>query len=263
MSFIGEGVTNKSDLDSPVEVDTSHDLETLLDLPKKQVNELVSVIVPIASWDKSWRNLLSDLQALPYGTEIIFSVSEKDQSFYDLPDSVNNLPDKRIKWVRSKSGRSNCLNTGADAATGAYLWFLHADSRFDEECYEKLDKAIKSKPDSLYYSKLNFLSDGSFLMRINEVASRLQSFLFGIVSGNQGICIKAEDFKKLGGFLNVTTGGEGYHFCRNAKSHGLKSVCTKGVIQKSTRRYSRQGWFATTLKSQYLWFKSVFARRNV
>ena len=229
------------------------------ELPEaKKVNELVSVVVPIASLDKEWKKLLPDLDTLPYGTEIIFSVSEKDSSFDELPDLVSNLKGKRVKWIRSESGRANCLNAGADVASSKFIWFLHADSRFTKDAYISLKESIKKYPQGLHYFNLRFLSDGPNLMLINEIGVRLRSKLLRTPFGDQGFCIKKELFDKIGGFPNNAEYGEDHLFVWHAKQAGIRIYCTGETILTSSRKYKKNGWLNITMRHQKMWLSQAF-----
>lgn len=212
------------------------------------MNDLISVVIPVAPWDQQWKNLLPDLANLPKGTEIIFCIADEELPLMDC-----NLKDKQVRWLSLESGRANCLNSGADAVASKYVWFLHADSRFTKDAYAALEKSIKKYPDGLHYFNIRFLTDGSNLMFINELGARFRSNFFGTPFGDQGLCIKTELFKKIGGFPTDAEYGEDHLFVWHAKQAGVKLYCTGETILTSARKYKKNGWLNTTLKHQKMW----------
>jgi hypothetical protein len=212
------------------------------------MNNLVSVVIPVAPWDKQWKKLLPDLTNLPNGTEIIFSCAGKE-----LPSIDCYLKDKRVKLLLSEDSRANCLNRGAEAVTSKYIWFLHADSRFTKDAYVALEKSIKKYPYGLHYFNIRFLTDGSSLMLINELGARLRSKFFGTPFGDQGLCIKTELFKKIGGFPADAEYGEDHLFVWYARQAGIKLYCTGEDVLTSARKYKNNNWLKVTLKHQVMW----------
>ena len=222
------------------------------------VNDLISVVVPIASWDKEWKKLLPDLGALPYKTEIIFSVSEKDALFEELPEVVDNLKEKRVKWVRCESGRANCLNAGAENATSKFIWFLHADSRFTKDAFNALKKSVKKYPDGLHYFNLRFMCDGPNLMFFNELGAKFRSKILRTPFGDQGLCIKKELFDKIGQFPNNVEYGEDHLLVLHARQAGVRLYCTGEALITSARKYKKNGWFNITIRHQKMWLAQAF-----
>jgi GT2 family glycosyltransferase len=237
--------------------DEQIDIEENEQAQAKPVNDLISVVIPVASWDKEWKKLLQDLEMLPDGTEIIFSVSQKDASFDELPDVVANLKGKKVKWVRSESGRAKCLNTGADAVSSKFVWFLHADTRFTKDAYNSLKKSVKKYPEGLHYFHLRFLTDGPNLMLFNEIGVRIRSRLFKTPFGDQGFCIKKDLFDKIGQFPVSADYGEDHIFVWHAKQAGVRLYCTGETLLTSARKYKKNGWLNSTLRHQKMWISQA------
>src|SRR4051812_8054612 len=87
----------------------------------------LSVIIPLAPGEIAWKELVQDLDLMPHETEIIF-VSPSLQT--EAPKLLARLSiGRKVRWILSKPGRAEQLNTGARQARGRFLWFLHADTR--------------------------------------------------------------------------------------------------------------------------------------
>lgn len=183
----------------------------------------ISVIIPLAAHETKHQALIA---SLPEGMEIVLA---------------------------QEGGRAASLNAGAKKATGDYLWFLHADSELNEACVPALLEAIKRSPDALLYFDLAFSNDATKLMRLNAMGVWFRSHVLSVPFGDQGFCIKKEQFQRIGGFPEGLAYGEDHVFVWLARQLGITLHPTGATIATSARKYQAHGWLKTTLKHQYLW----------
>jgi hypothetical protein len=109
----------------------------------------ISIIIPVAPNEKIQNELQKQLLSAPGDWEILIcSEQEPDHGL---------LADERFRWIKTVSGRANCLNEGARQAIGSFLWFLHADSVLVEGTYDKLRQVADLNRSELYYFDLRFL----------------------------------------------------------------------------------------------------------
>ena len=92
----------------------------------------VAVLVPVARGEMAWINLLADLKQAPKNTELVICSPQEPTHLAQKQISAFSQSHK-IKWIKSLSGRAQQLNTAAHSTHKAYLWFLHADSRFSSD----------------------------------------------------------------------------------------------------------------------------------
>ena len=71
----------------------------------------LSVIVPCAAGDSSWRGLLSDLQVLPKESEILI-ISPDSEPIQDVEYWKGQLV-PNVRWIQNADGRATCQNRGA------------------------------------------------------------------------------------------------------------------------------------------------------
>lgn len=116
----------------------------------------LSVIVPIAEGDSSWKTLLPDLTALKEEDELILSSKTSLQDDLQGEAEKNGLVCKYF-WVPSAMGRAKQLNPGACWATKNFLWFLHCDSKVPAKAVERLKRSIKETSDAIFFFDLKFL----------------------------------------------------------------------------------------------------------
>ena len=201
----------------------------------------LSVIIPIAPNDESWRRLLPDL----------FFLSEQDEIIMVSPNSrPANLGEFNLKanifWVNSDVGRAVQLNMGAKNSKNEFLWFIHSDSKINHKSYEELVKKLSSKSNALYYFDLKFSNDGPRLMFLNQLGVFIRSRLFSIPFGDQAFCIRRDLFNSLKGFDESCTFGEDHLFVWQARFNDIQIISVGEPIHTSSRKYLENGWFKTT-----------------
>lgn len=200
--------------------------------------EELSIVIPVASGDDAWANLLNDLTALPFGAEIVLA----GVALPTLP-----LP-PRLRWLVTEPGRAAQMNAGARATTRPFLWFLHADSRLASGALDALSLALAAAPDALHYFDLAFLPDGPTLMRLNEAGTWLRSRWGGMPFGDQGLCLSRAAWERLGGFRTDAAYGEDHLLVWKARQMGIQLRPVGATLLTSARRYQERGWLRTTMR---------------
>lgn len=210
---------------------------------------LLSIIIPLAPNEMAWRDLLPDLNVLSNNCEIILATSHNAPTI-EVPIS--------IRQVQEGSNRAAQMNAAAKQATGAYLWFLHADSRLHRTTIPALLKVIVTAPQALFYADLVFLSPALPLMTLNAWGANFRSRILGMPFGDQGLCIHKNSFHELGGYPENTAYGEDHLFVWYARQQGIKLCPINAPLYTSARKYQINGWLATTLNHLTLTFKQAF-----
>jgi len=175
----------------------------------------VSVVIPVWKQETELNKLLNDLT--PFGAEIIQS---------------------------SEGSRAESLNFGAAQASREFLWFLHADSRINQNSISALNKSISDKPKAVHYFELVFEKAG--ISAWNASWANLRSSWFKLPYGDQGLCVSKAQFKSIGGYPVDTPYGEDLLFIRKAKQINIDIISTNSRIISSARKYHKQGWLKTT-----------------
>ena len=213
--------------------------------------ENLSVIIPVGPEEDAWKTLLTDLSVLPEDTEVILAATTESPG--DLKSVLRAAGFTRnVKWLKSPKGRAKQLNAGAGAAESSNLWFVHADSHISPPSIVLLKRSIEKNEGAIHYFNLAFLNDGPSLTRINTAGAWIRSHILGLPFGDQGFCVSSAIFQKLGGFDERAQYGEDHLFIWKARQKGVPIVCTGGWLGTSARKYSRDGWSATTLRHAVL-----------
>ena len=188
--------------------------------------EMVSIIIPVCNQETELERLLADLAPVKDSIEII---------------------------IKSEGSRAKSLNAGAASATRPFLWFLHADSRINEQNLHALSLALKEKPDDLHYFDLAFSKDGPALTVFNAWGANWRSRLFGVPYGDQGFCLSKEQFVKANGYPDDVPYGEDLIFVWHARQAGIRLNHLPSKLLTSARKYSQRGWLKLTLLCQWRW----------
>lgn len=138
-----------------------------------------------------------------------------------------------VKFITGARGRGGQLDTGARAATGEWLLFLHADSILEEKWFEKIDKHITTKQTG--YFKLKF--DTSHRMsKLVAGWANIRARLLGLPYGDQGLLISRCTYQEAGGFKHIPL-MEDVEFVRR-----LRTTQINAYVTTSAQRYEHDGW---------------------
>ena len=209
----------------------------------------VSVIIPLAPNELSWKGLLSGLSSLPDNSEIILSLKDGETLNLDASDMVVE--------VFGKPGRAQQMNAAARIAKYEWLWFLHADTRFSKETIPTVLKLIESDKQALFYHDLAFSDDGPQMMNLNARAVRWRSDFLKMPFGDQGFLIPKDLFFKLGGYREDVRFGEDHILTWKVRQEGYRVLSTGTKIFTSARKYREKGWASTTLRHVWLTLKQA------
>jgi len=220
---------------------------------------LLSVIIPVGPDETGLSQaLLADLQYLPADSEILFGCTTAQKPFSEVESVLKALQGYKVQFLYAATGRAQQMNSGAAAASGEYLWFLHLDSRFDPSLITQLMRNIETYPQALHYCWLKFMADGPRLMFLNGWGANLRSMLFGTPFGDQGFVLSRQLFERLGGYSETVSCGEDHLLVWQARQQGVKLKCCYRPLLTSARKYRSQGWLSLTCRYQRLWLQQAW-----
>jgi rSAM/selenodomain-associated transferase 2/rSAM/selenodomain-associated transferase 1 len=149
--------------------------------------------------------------------------------------------------IESKRGRAFQMNAGAAAASGEILLFLHADTRLPDQWSDFVRDIPERR--GIAAGAFTFRLDKTLpWSRIIERLANARSRLFQMPYGDQAIFLKAELFRKVGGFPEIPI-MEDFEFVRRLRSEGDISLAPVPATT-SARRWERLGVLRTTLINQ-------------
>jgi rSAM/selenodomain-associated transferase 2 len=148
-------------------------------------------------------------------------------------------------------GRAVQMNTGAAAARGDVLLFLHADTRLPPGFAAAVLAALVDP--TVVGGRFDVrLVPGSPLLHVVGALMNLRSRLTRIATGDQAIFVRRAVFESAGGFAEIPL-MEDVAFSRQLKRRG-RVACLRQQAQTSSRRWLKDGPVRTILRMWWLRF---------
>lgn len=199
----------------------------------------LSIIIPVLDEEAEIAHVLAALAPLrSRGVEtIVVDGGSRDRTVAlaaPLADRVITAP----------RGRAVQMNTGAVAATGDVLLFLHADTRLPAEADRLvLDGLARS---GRQWGRFDVRISGRHpLLRVVAALMNIRSRLTGIATGDQAMFVRRDLFERVGGFPAIPL-MEDVAFSRAAKRVG-GPLCLSPRAITSGRRWEQRGVMRTIL----------------
>ncbi len=149
--------------------------------------------------------------------------------------------------VASGRGRGVQLAAGAAAAAGDWFFFLHADTRPEDEWVAPVSKFCNAPENCERAAVLRFrLDDPGFAARVVERAVALRSGLFGLPYGDQGLLISRAFYEHLGGYKRIAL-MEDVDIIRRIGRARLRILDAQAMT--SAERYRRDGYLLRPLRN--------------
>jgi len=196
----------------------------------------VSCIVPVLNEAPIVANRLAALQWLRVaGHELILIDGGSD----------DGTPEIAAPWVdrllSSAPGRAIQMNTGAAAARGDLLWFLHLDAEPPSGAGDAMLSAVAR---GHVWGRFDVrLSGTEPMLRVVARMMNLRSRLTGIVTGDQGIFVVRDVFDRTGGYPVIAL-MEDIALSKRLKRLG-RPACLRQRIVASSRRWEQAGIWRT------------------
>lgn len=196
----------------------------------------ISIIVPVLDEAEGLPRFLGALrECLNPGIEVIFV----DGGSGD--DSPRCLRERGWRVRASDRGRALQMNTGAAAANGEVLLFLHADTLLPVDFAAAIGKALAR---GKVWGRFDVRLDGDGLaLRLVEGLMNWRSRLTGIATGDQALFVQREAFAAVGGFPAQAL-MEDIEISRRLKRLGAPA-CLKQKVLTSARRWQTRGLWRT------------------
>jgi rSAM/selenodomain-associated transferase 2 len=198
----------------------------------------ISVVIP--AWCEAAVIAESVRAAAAIGDEVIVADACS-------PDGTAGLAAQAgARVVQAQRGRGSQLNSGASAANGDVLLFLHADARLDARAREALLTTLRDPRVVGGNFRVAFVparGAARLFTRLYDLRRRLT----GIYYGDSAIFVRRDTYRQLAGFAPIPV-MEDYEFVRRMRRAG-RTVYLRGVtVEASARRFA-----AAPLRTFLLW----------
>ncbi len=207
------------------------------------MSQKISIIIPVLNEAKILEKTLSELQSALGAHELI--VVDGGST-----DGSVHIAEKYGKVIVSEPGRAKQLNTGAAAAAGDILIFLHADIWLEPGALAAVATALTSGHVGGGFQQK--IDGGHFLYRAIETAGNMRGKYLKVFYGDSGIFLRRVDFEKIGGFPEIPILEE-MEFSKKLRQLGQTTLVTPH-IHISARRWETKGIVRTTLNNWLITF---------
>jgi rSAM/selenodomain-associated transferase 2 len=148
-------------------------------------------------------------------------------------------------------GRGAQMHAGAQAASGAVLLFLHADTELPAGWPSLLKKAFlqENEPPAATAFRLSFDSNG-FFYRVCAFLANQRAKLTGVPHGDQAIAVSRDAYFAAGGFPSEPLMEE-YLLIPRLREIGEVRIFRECIVT-SARRYRARGPLRNALRNQTL-----------
>lgn len=169
---------------------------------------------------------------------------------YPKGSTLKEISNTSVKKILCPKGRARQMNCGAAKSSGDILIFLHADTRLPENALKKIATILEDKAIVCGAFDLGIDSE-RFAFRIIEKMASWRSRLTRIPYGDQGIFIRRDYFRALGGFQDIPL-MEDVELMQRVKRNQDKIFILKEKVKTSSRRWESEGIIYCTLRNWLL-----------
>lgn len=211
---------------------------------------LYSIIIPTFNESQNIAKTINHIREISKNFEIEIIVSDAESSDNTL-EIARNLG--ALVFISSKKGRSGQMNFGVKQASGGLYYFVHADCLPNKDCFNEIEKALKSGLDcGTFTSKFD---SNKLLLKLNEWFTRFNYLCFR--GGDQTIFVTKCLWGKIGSYNADMLIMEDYDFLRRLYQFGKFKL-----IQKPTLISARKFKSNSYLKVQYSYYKIFKMYKN-
>ncbi len=203
---------------------------------------LLSIVIPVLNEAATLPSLLADI-ARQQGVRLEVIVGDGGSTDASGPLALAG----GARFIRAPRGRGAQMNAAAHLAQGAYLLFLHADSRLPHphllaHALRALGEAMSSSPRvaghfCLHFQRAN--SGNTLFYQYMEAKTRLNRV--NTTNGDQGVLLTKQWFAELGGFDERMPFLEDQRLAERIRHEG-QWMTLPGVLVTSARRFEIEGF---------------------
>jgi rSAM/selenodomain-associated transferase 2 len=198
--------------------------------------ERLSVVIPALDADITLRDCLERLGG---ADEIIVVDGGSSDGTPSLAAALG------AKVIEAPRGRGVQLRAGAEAATGEWLLFLHADTVLERGWQQAVREHMRVFPDHAACFCFR-LDDQAWQARLIERGVSLRAGLLSLPYGDQGLLISRRHYDVLGGFRALPL-MEDVDLVRRIGRRHLRQLDVAAIT--SAARWRRDGWWRRSARN--------------
>ena len=197
----------------------------------------LSIIVPVFNEASLIRPFLQHLRERAPEAEIIVADGGSSDGTDRLAAGFCD------QLVESDRGRGRQMNTGARAAGGEILWFVHVDAQLPSQCLDEIGQIMDDPTVVGGYFRIRL--PRGLIYRLTDSFAHYAGILLRMRCGDHGIFCRRTAFLDIGGFPDVPL-MEDVDFFRRLHRCGRVQYSERRILV-SPRRYEAVGRTRLTL----------------
>jgi len=209
---------------------------------KSSAAQKISIIIPALNEAATIDRTLSHLEGVDNLEVIVVDGGSIDET-------AALARSHEAKVIQSNPGKAIQMNTGAAAAAGEILVFLHADTLLPEGFSHQIVSALNQKGVAAGAFRLSIDSPAAGI-RFIECMANLRSRFLRLPYGDQALFMKKSLFDEIGGFPEMQI-MEDFILVGRLKRKG-KIIIVPKAVATSPRRWLHLGIFKTWLINQLI-----------
>ena len=208
--------------------------------PLPEAGLSVSVIIPTRNEEKSIDAAIEQFRDSGVREVIVVDGGSRDQTCWRARAAGATV-------IESAPGRGTQQNRGAAEAQGDVLLFLHADTLLPLDFLKHVDNLLSREGASAGAFRLGVDGSGRMLRWVENMAN-WRSLYCQLPYGDQAIFVKAETFRRAGGFAEIPL-MEDFELMRRLRKLGRIELAPVAVTT-SARRWRQLGVLRATWSNQ-------------
>jgi hypothetical protein len=180
----------------------------------------LSIVVPVAPGDKSWKALLTQLAVLAPEHSWILSVSDTGCELEKDDLEAAMIYHRSLSVVTGAADHADQINRAIVTAQTDWIWVLQADAELSPLSVSRLMDSLLLNPDALH----SFESVPFAIRPGKRPGLRSRSSLWSMPFGNHGFAFHRQLWQSVGGFTRDLTYGEDYVFCWRLRQAGFHVI---------------------------------------
>jgi rSAM/selenodomain-associated transferase 2 len=203
---------------------------------------MISIIIPVYNEEGQVGRTMEMLGSLEGDAEVIFVDGGSS-------DRTVEIVEGRYTIIRGRAGRACQMNEGAKHAKGDLVLFLHCDTILESDALLELERIFLDGKTGASSFSLRFDKRSPMLSLIAYLSNKRVD-MFGVIFGDQGICVRRALFNDMGGFEEIPI-MEDLEFGTRLRKRTIVRRTGKSIVT-SARRFENGGALRTIMKMHYL-----------
>ena len=230
---------------------------------KEAGNPEISVIIPTLNEEKYLEDTLLSIKwqniNVPY--EIIVSDGKSKDRTVEI---AKKYADKIV--ICKRKGISLGRNVGALVAKGKYFVFVDADTLLLPNTLSEVYKEIRKRGVALISVPVmpkNFKASNFFFYFVFNIFSKISTFTKKPQISGIFMCVKAEYFRKIGGFNEELKILEDFDFSERIAKLGKVKIVESTMVLTSPRRIERWGKIKAPLRYVDIYLSYLLTGKDI